>query len=152
MLARTPYKTAQELGIREIEHEYLSRFVSEGEQGKLPEKHLFAMDAYLGESSFDNPHEYTDLEHRATPWCGTVGCIAGTMDLLARKDGRLSELLPVGWSYGVQRASDALSELFCPVALIGSWKNITLNQAVSCTKHFLQTGKVDWPLALGEMK
>jgi hypothetical protein len=128
MLARTPYLTAQELGIREIEHEYLSRFVSEGEQGKLPERHRFDMGCAFGKNH-----------------CGTIGCIAGTMQLYAVLDGRLQELTECG-SYMGPRGSVLRDELFYGQ---GYCARAGLPQAVSCTKHFLQTGTVDWPLALG---
>jgi hypothetical protein len=138
MLARTPYLTAQELGIREIEHEYLSRFVQEGEQGKLPEHHRFDMGEWL------------ECEEGGA--CGTVGCIAGTMELYARQDGRFESLAgnPLRSHYGAIYASAPLRSLFLGSELDFSIPDATLSQAVACTKNFLQTGKVEWEKFIGE--
>jgi hypothetical protein len=142
MLARTPFKTAQELGVREIEHEYLIRFVTEGEAGRLPEQHRFNMNYFLEEASDTGEDS-----------CGTVGCIAGTMQHYAIQDDRCEALgkdLCGRFTYRV--GSAVLHDLFMPQEdgeLMDKLETITLSQAVSCTKHFLLTGEVNWPLALG---
>lgn len=128
MLARTPveYLTAAQLGIRPIELEYLSRFVAEGKLGLLIEqKHTFNMCTF-----FDGSGK-----------CGTVGCIAGTMEMYARKDGRLAELsrLP---PYDDEECSEALLELFIPEEY--ALDAIDLPAAVACAENFLATGAIEW--------
>lgn len=147
MLARTPYLTAQELGIREIEHEYLSRFVSEGEQGKLPEQHTFDMRDWLRASDKATARSKDFMAATFLPSCGTVGCIAGTMELYARQDDRLIDLsYPF---YSAITASEPLGDLFYP-DIEDEDREIPLEHAVNAVRTFLQTGKVDWPLALGQ--
>jgi hypothetical protein len=142
MLARTPYLTAQELGIREIEHEYLSRFVQEGEQGKLPEQHRFDLDLYFTSGAALGDEYFS---------CSSIGCIAGTMQAYALRDGREKELYASQrYRYSPKVASKPLHALFEPHGVVANFSAVALSQAVACTKNFLQTGKVEWEKFIGE--
>lgn len=126
MLARSPYKTAAELGIQETEYEGLVAFVADARDGALETDrgvHVFNYGTYV-------------------PWngpkCGTVGCIAG---YIKHKTG-FSDFSKNTWGNLYAPGIDSgLPDSF-------SYDKVSLGRAAFCVENFLSTGEINWGLAL----
>jgi hypothetical protein len=141
MTAQPTYLSPRELSITPDEHRYLVRAaeilapMSAGERITIPGD---------GEYEFDMGLIEKDLyvSHDSYEKCGTAGCILGLCRVLAAVDKSTAfdiDSAPVlGMFY-----SDALVPLFYPNTLY-SYARITPAHAARATRHFLETGEIDF--------
>jgi hypothetical protein len=134
MLARSPFKTAEELGLAQAYYEGLTKVLEKMKNGELvwtpvtkPVVHGFNMG--VGWRGREGPDAHL---------CKTVGCIAGWAATLADRtrwaEEKATERTP--------DQSDAWYGLVTP----DGWENgqHTLEQAQVALESYLLTGKADW--------
>lgn len=136
MLAQS-FMSADELHITEPQRDALQKVLVLLETGKLTHVSNEDLD-YDGDSAlrFDGLFNMQTWCSKHT--CGTVGCIAGTAEIVAG-----SEL----FSYEIRDRN--LSDLFNPWE-IGSdkWQEITPSQAARALRSYLTTGGAKWSEAV----
>lgn len=135
------YLSARKLKIREVERTYLIKTVEHLEKvkGRKPLR--------IGSTDlrFNMKIEYfvPSLSTKEENVCNAVGCIKGWCGYLAQKDGEQNKLRDFGHP-GWWNESCPLHELFYPIDVF--YGSVTPKQAAAVTKHFLQTGDVNWHL------
>ena len=135
MLAQN-FKVAKELGITELQYKSLCLTLSYLETGKVK---YFDYDAH--EDGYDDGKMAFSGLFNMGVWtantkCGTVGCIAGTAQLLGGchfRDGS-------GGKY-----EEKLADLFHPSDIdYDRWNDITVEHAARALRNYLTTGEAGW--------
>lgn len=133
-------KTALELNISEAQHSALLLALAHMESGKMKDTRFEELGAINGRSietlahTSKVPTNFNMTVWAATPetFCGTVCCIGGTAELLA-KTANLFDLIP-----------PPLEFLFYPELDDEVYFKITLEEATANLRLYLETGTHPW--------
>jgi hypothetical protein len=131
MLARSPYKTAEELGITEAAHKGLLKVLDMLKKDEL-------VWVPLGLPTIKNGFNMGTLWDEC-PDCGTIGCISGWASFFGNKDAMDASQIAIGYT---KQHLAAWEDLTCPIG----WQSgkHTVAQAEVALESYLLTGKADW--------
>ena len=132
-------RTAEELGILEMDYEAARRLLPLLESGYYSHDQQAMVRSIEHGDVLDG--DVTGFDMRMW-WgrteCGTVGCIAGLMQLLGAADLH-SRIIP-----------QSLSELFFPGIDPDRWGEITPAMAARALRSYLETGEPQWADVLAD--
>ena len=137
MLARSPYKTAEDLGLNEPFYEGLLMVLDKMKKGEF----VWTKKDKLVKNGFNMAFGWSGREYSAE--CGTVGCIAGWAFVLSPASNKIDSL--IGAVTSIHEPTQQRANYWGLVMPEGYQNgHHTLEQAQIALESYLLTGKADW--------